>query len=497
MDTILLADGDSDARSSLGIALGDAGYHVEFASNGDEVLDRLKNHKPDILILLRMLRENLVEMLREVRRLSPAIPVIVISGDSSPVNFVTTMNAGAIDCIPGTISHGEISNLAQTALQETVGDRLVACPMPGDREPAISSLSVWSRKVKLLLSKIGPSDVPVLLRGETGVGKEVLSRKLHAGSARANQPFLKLNCAALPSELVESELFGYERGAFTGAFKSTPGKFELANGGTLLLDEIGDMDFKLQAKLLHVIQDREFLRLGAKEPSKVDVRIMAATHCDLERAIVEGRFREDLYYRLNVIDIHIPPLRDRKDEILPLAEFFIRANATSCMPALSIPPKLADALLDHEWPGNIRELENVIKKYLVLRSVEVVIEELYRRSRPRSLAAGITAAHGIGSAPVHFNAAPLEQGPSGASVLENVSNCQKAAEADAIVAALKTTRWNRKQAAALLKIDYKALLYRMKKLGLGEKNHTLGDNPHVARVECTNSGDRAQVNAST
>ena len=171
-----------------------------------------------------------------------------------------------------------------------------------------------------MLDKMASSDVPVLLRGETGVGKEVLARKLHARSSRGNRPFVKLNCAALPSELIESELFGYERGAFTGAFKTTPGKFEMANGGTLLLDEIGDMDFKLQAKLLHVLQDREFHRLGSKDVSRVDVRVMAATHCDLEMAIVDKRFREDLFYRLNIIEIDIPPLRERKDEILSLSE---------------------------------------------------------------------------------------------------------------------------------------------------------------------------------
>src|SRR5262249_43277096 len=178
------------------------------------------------------------------------------------------------------------------------------------------------RKIESRLAQIGASDVPVLLQGETGAGKEVLARRLHAFSSRADKPFLKLNCAALPSELVESELFGYERGAFTGAFKSTPGKFEMANGGTILLDEIGDMDFRLQAKLLQVLQDREFHRLGTAETVKVNVRVMAATHCDLETAIRDGRFREDLFYRLNVVTIQVPPLRERQDEILPLFKHF-------------------------------------------------------------------------------------------------------------------------------------------------------------------------------
>src|SRR5690242_452038 len=171
----------------------------------------------------------------------------------------------------------------------------------------------WSRRIESTVSQVGASEVPVLLGGETGVGKEVLARELHQRSSRAQKPFLKLNCAALPTELVESELFGYERGAFTGAFKNYPGKFEMADGGSILLDEIGDMDVKLQAKLLQVLQDQEFLRLGATEPQRVNVRIMAATHCDLEQNIRDGRFRKDLYYRLNVIRIDIPPLRERKD----------------------------------------------------------------------------------------------------------------------------------------------------------------------------------------
>ena len=212
----------------------------------------------------------------------------------------------------------------------------------------------------------------------------MVAHKLHRGSGRAGKPFLKLNCAALPSELVESELFGYERGAFTGAFKNTPGKFELANGGTILLDEIGDMDVKLQAKLLQVLQNGEFLRLGSKEVTKVDVRVMAATHQNLERAITEGRFREDLYYRLNVIDIRIPPLRERTDEILSLAEFFILTHATPSEPVLEIPGSLQTALLEHSWPGNIRELENVMRKFLILRNADLMIQDLRRRRTTRS-----------------------------------------------------------------------------------------------------------------
>jgi two-component system response regulator AtoC len=298
-----------------------------------------------------------------------------------------------------------------------------------------------------------------LIQGETGVGKEVVAKLLHSRSSRAGKPFLKLNCAALPSELVESELFGFERGAFTGAFKSKPGKFDQADTGTLLLDEIGDMDFKLQAKLLQVLQDQQFERLGGKETVEVDVRIMAATHCDLEEAIVAGRFREDLFHRLNVINIRVPPLRERSDEILPLAEFFVAKHAADGEEFGGITPGLRRALLAYSWPGNIRELENFVRRFRVLRDPEMAIEELQIRAerkqnayKPPPLSAAAPAPHQMASLP-------------------NVVEAQRRMEAQAILNALNATHWNRKLAAARLNVDYKALLYKMKKLGIESDEH--------------------------
>src|SRR6185436_1987783 len=244
--------------------------------------------------------------------------------------------------------------------------------------------SNWTLKIEKLLSAVADSTFPVLLRGETGVGKEVLARQLHARSPRRDKPFLKVNCAALPSELVEAELFGYERGAFTGAFKSSEGRFKQADGGTIFLDEIGDMDVKLQAKLLQVLQDQEFLRIGSEESVKVNVRVMVATHRDLEEAIVQGRFREDLYYRLNVIDVHIPALRERQDEILGLAEHLLRKHANGKMRVPEMTPSFRQALVDYDWAGNIRELENVMRQLLVVQDCDMVQEELERRRIRRS-----------------------------------------------------------------------------------------------------------------
>jgi two-component system response regulator AtoC len=314
--------------------------------------------------------------------------------------------------------------------------------------------SSYLRQMDPLLRQISASDVPVLLQGETGVGKEVVARRIHAYSRRAHKPLVKVNCAALPSELVESELFGCERGAFTGAYADRPGRFELAQGGTILLDEIGDMDVRLQAKLLQVLQDSEFHRLGSREIVRLDLRVMAATHQDLRKAIQEGRFREDLYYRLNVINIKIPPIRERKDEIPGLVKSLLAKHASPDTPPPPITPALERALLQYDWPGNVRELENTIRRYIVLRDPNFMIQEL-------------EALHKTASAPGRQEedppmAAPVQRG----SVLRRVEQMKQEAERSALLEVLETTRWNRKRAAALLQIDYKVFLYKMKKLGL-------------------------------
>jgi two-component system response regulator AtoC len=303
--------------------------------------------------------------------------------------------------------------------------------------------------IRAAIQHLALSDVPVVLRGESGVGKEVLAREIHRCSPRADAPFLKINCAALPLELLESELFGYERGAFTGALRTTPGKFEVADGGVVLLDEIGDMDYKLQAKLLHVLQDSEFQRLGGRETIRVNVRVLAATHRNLERAVAEKEFREDLYYRLNVISLEVPPLRERSEEILPLAEHFLRKHAVAGLPVPEITLELREALLAYTWPGNIRELENVVRKLLVFADADMIVQELRRKTYGPAWSGQATAP---------------QSPPFG---LRSVSQAYTQAEMQAILEALHSTHWNRKRAARLLDIDYKGLLYKMRKLGIG------------------------------
>ena len=466
--TILLGEDELEVRSYLEMALKCHGYAIESAQDGEEVLSCLEHDRGRISLVLldiMMPRKDGLETLREIRRTTSELPVIMLSGASSPLKVVEAMKSGATDFIPKPVSHEDLCSAIEKVLGN--GDFNDRAPHVSD-QPALKEPgdypTVRVKSIDPLLKQVGSSEVPVLIQGETGVGKEVIARQLCTQSPRAGKVFLKLNCAALPSELVESELFGYERGAFTGAFQKKPGMFEMADGGTILLDEIGDMDFKLQAKLLQVLQDQEFQRLGGKETIHVDVRVIAATHCDLERAIAEGRFREDLYYRLNVVTIRVPPLRERQDEVLPLAEFLLRKHARPGTAPLPITPALHQALVTHYWPGNIRELENVMRKYLVVRDAETIISDLRERILRRSPPARAAQAPKVMAAGAAAGV-PADE-PVSTPILKQVNRAKEQAETDAILAALHSTRWNRKQAAQILNIDYKALLYKMKKLSI-------------------------------
>ena len=455
---ILIAEGEPEIRSYLEMALRCEGYSVETVADGEEVLHCFDIGMPISALLLDIAlpKRDGLDVLRELRGSGRNVPAIVLSGSPSPGIVVEAMRIGATDFLAKPITHDNL----QRVLTGIFGPDAEPLAVDEDRQPAppdtpFYGCSLSMRELQAMARLVARSETPVLIQGETGSGKEVLARHLHQNSARSERAFVKLNCAALPSELVESELFGYERGAFTGAFQRKPGMFEVANGGTLLLDEIGDMDFKLQAKLLQVLQDHEFQRLGGKETVKVDVRVIAVTHNDLERSIAAGTFRQDLYYRLNVVSLYVPPLRDRREDILPLAEFLLEKYTSDSDSAPEIGPALARALQLHDWPGNVRELENVIRKLTVVRDADMVAQDLMVRAAHRHAppsAMGQSVAPGAES--IHT------------SILEQVTRAKQQAETDAILAALNTTHWNRKKAAVLLKIDYKALLYKMKKLGV-------------------------------
>jgi two-component system response regulator AtoC len=459
--TILVGDDDSEVRDFLEVTLRHHGYGVHLAEDGNQVLDHLDSQKQFSAVLLDIFMpgRNGFELLHEIRMKDRDLPVIMLSEASSPENIVEAMKKGATDFLGKPFSPEELHKVLKEAFESRPAP--AARPAPPERtrnktqETAFGNWSSSMQEVYAMAAAVGPSDTPVLIQGETGVGKEVLARHLHSLSRRAHKPFFKLNCAALPSELVESELFGYQRGAPTGAFQGKPGMFELADGGTLLLDEIGDMDFKLQAKLLQVLQDHEFQRLGGKETVRVDVRVIAATHNDLEKAIAGGKFRQDLYYRLNVVTLYVPPLRERKDDIIPLAKILLEKHAHGDANEIDITPQLQQALLVHDWPGNVQELENVIRKLVVLRDPQLISRDLNERAARRSI-----------SVAPSLSVSTMETVPVSAPILEQVRRAKHQAETEAILAALTSTHWNRKKAAMLLKIDYKALLYKMKKLGI-------------------------------
>jgi two-component system response regulator AtoC len=315
-----------------------------------------------------------------------------------------------------------------------------------------------------LVLRVADTDVPVLLTGESGVGKDVVARRIHAASRRAERPFVKINCAALPGELLESELFGHEKGAFTGAHADKPGKFELAHEGTIFLDEIGEMDPRLQAKLLQVLQDEEFYRVGGTRSLRVDARVVVATNRDLEKEIANGRFREDLYYRLNVVTIRVPPLRERKEDIVPLVRHFVAKYSRRYEGGLDrVPDEVVERFHAYDWPGNVRELENVVRRLVVLKDPSMVLGELppLRVAAPAPPLANSVKLEANDAVPSLLASldAPL---PDDAPLKEVGKRAARIAERQAILGALTRTGWNKRKAASRLQISYKAVLYKIK-----------------------------------
>lgn len=311
------------------------------------------------------------------------------------------------------------------------------------------------RRIKEMINRVANTDATIFIQGESGVGKEVVARSIHLNSFRWNKPFVKVNCAALPTELLESELFGYEKGAFTGAYRQKPGKFDLANGGTIFLDEIVEINPSLQAKLLQVLQDNEFSRLGGGKDIHVDVRVLAATNKNIEEVVKDGGFREDLYYRLNVVNITIPPLRERREEIPVFIEYFLDKFQKKYNKKVNpLPEQMVKAFLQHHWLGNVRELENLIQRFVILGNEKAIIEELTPEIKQ------------------DFHSELRESVPGKKirpSLKEVHQEAMKKAQSEMIIEALGMTNWNRKKASTLLNISYKALLYKIKECGLNNR----------------------------
>jgi two-component system response regulator AtoC len=465
---VLVIDDDPGVRDYMEALVSRQGYEVLAVADGEQALQSLETTQPDLITLDVVLPGmDGLETLSELKKRLPDIPVVMLSGHGQARNIVEAMRLGASDFLRKPFEVEELELAFQKALEKRALKQEVE-RLRGHARSETELLLLCGdnpkmKEIRDIIEQVADTDITVLVRGDSGTGKELVARTLFQLSGRRELPFVKVNCAALPSELLESELFGFEKGAFTGAQKRKLGKFEYANHGTIFLDEISEMHPGLQAKLLQVLQDGEFSRLGSESDVHVDTRIIAATNRNLEEAVKDGSFREDLYYRLNVVTIHLPPLRERMDAIPLLVDHFLTKNNEQYNKNLQqLSPETMNIFMQYHWPGNVRELENMVRRMVVLGNEQAVIEEIADvRSAARlpeepnesldldALGADFSNADGIDLKRISRRAAQLAE----KRVIERV---------------LHQTRWNRKEAAERLQISYKALLYKMKENGLSE-----------------------------
>ncbi|HUJ28459.1 MAG TPA: sigma-54 dependent transcriptional regulator [Myxococcales bacterium] len=453
-DRVLVVDDEQSLRKVLAATLQREGYEVEVASDGEEALAALDRDGADVVVTdLVMPKMDGLSLLRKVVVSHPDVPVIVVTAHGKVDSAVEAMKAGAFDFVTKPFENAELKAIiAKAARQSDLNARNV---VPADTGPRFTEIvGKGARMVELqqIIAKVADAPSTVLIQGESGTGKELVATALHEKSSRRDKPFIKINCAAIPRELVEAELFGFEKGAFTGAVQSKPGRFELADCGTLFLDEIGEIPIEMQVKLLRAIQESEFERVGGVKTTRVEVRLVAATSRDLTKEIAAGRFREDLYYRLNVVPLKLPPLRERRDDIPLLVEHFRQKyNARLKKAVERIEDDALAALSAYSWPGNIRELENVLERTILFVEGPVI--------RASDL-------------PPSLGARPAETPPQGTPALqpgpmkEIVKGQVQAIERDLIVRGLEVTGGNVTRTAKLLKISRKSLQVKMKEFGL-------------------------------
>lgn len=456
---ILVVDDDESLRWVTQAQLQQSGYEVSAAADGNGALEIMRQAAPDLVITdLKMPGMSGLELLRKIRTDFPEIIVIMVTAFGTVENAVEAMKAGAYDYITKPVNMDELRlivnrGLEHLGLQKEV--RLLRSSL--DQKYGFENILGRSKSLLYVLdmaSRAAQATSTVLIRGETGTGKELLAKAIHFNSRRKDRPFVIINCGAIPKDLLESELFGHVKGSFTGALGNKRGKVELADGGTLFLDEIGELPLELQVKLLRLIQQGEVEKVGVVGVTKIDVRIIAATHRDLQAMIEDGAFREDLYYRLAVIPLELPPLRERADDIPELVQhFFVKAKDQQGRPDLVLPPRLLQYFGGYTWPGNVRELENIIERIVVLaRGDEITLNDLpdfLRRERP-----AVEALH-------------LDLPPHGISL--------EAVEKELIVRALEKCRGNQTHAAQYLDISRKTLIYRMEKFGLRKETDDAGE----------------------
>ncbi|HEX7767745.1 MAG TPA: sigma-54 dependent transcriptional regulator [Nitrospira sp.] len=456
MEKILVVDDEQSLREVLSIMLKRAGYAVTSVSDGEEAIEQLQKEIFDLVITdLRMPNVDGMEVLRAVKSASPETVVLIITAFATADSAVEAMKQGAYDYLTKPFQVDEVQLIIRNALEKrrlTTENILLKREMASQSSFAqLVGQSEAMQKVFDVVKKVADSKSNVLICGESGTGKELVARAIHYNSARSPLPFVAVNCSAVPETLLESELFGHMKGSFTGAISNKAGLFEVANGGTIFLDEIGDTTPTNQVKLLRVIQEREFRRVGGTQDIKVDVRIVAATNKDLEKAVADGSFREDLYYRLDVIPIRLPPLRLRSGDIpLLVMHFLTRFSKESGKLTPTISPEAMQVLLGHEWRGNVRELENLIERVVAF-----------------STGGPVTDADMRGW--LHRTVSPQQQGgiptdlPEDGLDLEGIIN---GLEKDLLLKALERTKWVKKKAARLLRLNTRSFRYRLEKYAI-------------------------------
>ena len=479
---VLIVDGDAGTGGFLGSHLLRRGFDVTHATNGEEAIRIARVYDPGLVLLDMSAPETSpLDTLQRLKQLKAEVAIVLLSSQHDPETIFKASKLGADGYLGKPIQPRDL----ELRIERVLEMHRPAAEVPQLRDQVrrngdfamLFGTSPKMEEVKNIIEQVADTTATVLIRGESGTGKEVVARMIQAQSGRGGKPFVKVNCAAIPHELLESELFGYEPGAFTGANRQKLGKFDLANAGTLFLDEVSELHPTLQAKLLRVLQDGEFSRLGGKHDISVDVRVLAATNKPLERAVEEGLFREDLFYRLNVVTIHIPPLRERREEIMVFLQYFLRKySEVYGKQPMPFGDYAIGQMMEYNWPGNIRELENLVKRYVIVGNEAQIVREL---STPRpEVSSSSTAGAGWSVKGSRTDErAPAKPGPAAAipitsargdtpsdqpSLLEIGRRAAMSAEREAIERTLTQTHWNRRQAAKILKVSYKALLNKLK-----------------------------------
>ena len=465
---VLIVDDEPNLRKILAAQLSRDGYEVMLAEDGEQGLSMLREHHIDLVVTdLKMPKVDGMTLLREALKETPDLPIVMITAHGTVDTAVEALKLGAFDYLTKPFDKDEVRQVVAKALktralaqEEATTEPIGATKDPGARFGIIGS-SPGLTDLYAVLERVADTPTTVLITGESGTGKELVARALHEHSTRRDKPFIKVNCAAIPKELIESELFGYERGAFTGAVSSKPGRFELANGGTLFLDEVGEIPVEMQVKLLRALQESEFERVGGIKTIHVDVRLVAATNRDLKKLIAANAFREDLFYRLNVVSIRLPALRERETDIPLLVEHFLaKFNERLKKQVTGVEPEALDILSAYGWPGNIRELENVMERSVLFCDAQKLrVEDLpgELRGSAGSVAPPTSDASG-GDMPLSAEG----------GLKEHVKVAMSRLERDLVSRALKQTSGNVTHAARLLKISRKGLQLKMKELGLRE-----------------------------